>query len=539
MRISMIPVVAGLVVPLGFSFAGHNKSGSAADKHSHETTRPNIIIVITDDQGYSDLGCYGGEMHTPALDRLAGEGIRFTHFYNSAMCVASRAAMMTGNYPVSSMPGFRNMPLFTEVLQEAGYRTGLIGKWHLPGDPMDRGFDHFFGFLGGFADHFTGGRDFRLDRSPFTDFGDDYFSTDAFTDRAIQFIQSVAESDEQAPFFLLLSYQAPHNPLQAPREDIMRHRGRYMEGWQAIREARFARQKVMGIVPENAVLPAYPENLPQWESLSPEQKDLEDLRMAVYAAMIEGIDEGVGRVMKTLEELGMDDDTFVLFVSDNGTDSFSVMDAVFLNRDILPGDRASNFQPGTGWAYASVTPWRLYKISQHGGGVTTGAIAWWPNGMAGQKGRIDPTPVHKIDLLPTLMDITLNPYSDTTISGTSFYPLLKGQAWQRQEPLFFQFADNRAVRTAEWTLVEVDDTGWELFHILTDPLEDNDLAEQYPNIVTALSEQWLNWYRAESGKDAYIPNSTKDSPHYKPQGDRGSGVLYRPSAMPEHLKHRY
>ncbi len=535
----MITVIAGLVVPLGFSFSGNNKLGSANDIHSHETTRPNIIIVITDDQGYSDLGCYGGEMHTPFLDRLAREGIRLTHFYNSAMCVASRAAMMTGNYPVSSMPGFRSMPVFTEYLQEAGYRTGLIGKWHLPGDPMDRGFDHFFGFLGGFADHFTGGRDFRLDRTPFHDFGEDYFSTDAFTDRAVEFIESVAESDDQPPFFLLLSYQAPHNPLQAPREDIMRHRGKYLEGWQAIREARFARQKEMGVVPANAALPAYPGNLPQWESLSPEQKDLEDLRMAVYAAMIEGIDEGVGRVMKTLEGLGMVDDTFVLFMSDNGTDSFSVMDAVFLNRDILPGDRASNYQPGTGWAYASVTPWRLYKISQHGGGVTTGAIAWWPNGIGGEKGRIEPTPIHKIDLMPTLMDITNISVRNKSISGESFFSLLKGEAWQRQHPLFFQFADNRAIRTVEWTLAEVDDAGWELFHTMTDPLEDKDLAKEYPAIVNRLAGQWLDWYLKESGKDIYIPNSTKDSPHYSPQGDRGSGDLYVPGAMPEHLKHRY
>lgn len=535
----MIPVVAGLVVPLGFSCAGHKKSGTAADNHSLETTRPNIIIVITDDQGYSDMGCYGGEMHTPALDRLASEGIRLTHFYNAAMCVASRAAMMTGNYSVSSMPGFRNMPVFTEYLQEAGYRTALIGKWHLPGDPLDRGFDHFFGFMGGFADHFTGGRDFRLDRTPFTDFGDDYFSTDAFTDRAVTFIESVAESPSRPPFFLLLSYQAPHNPLQAHYDDIMRHRGKYLAGWQAIREARFAKQKEMGIVPANATLPAYPENLPQWESLTPEQKDLEDLRMAVYAAMVEGIDQGVGKVIETLESNGMADNTLILFMSDNGSDSFSVMDAVFLNRDILPGDRASNFQPGTGWAYASVTPWRLYKISQHGGGVTTGAIAWWPNGIRGEKGRIDHTRVHKIDLMPTLMDITNIPFPDMDISGESFLPLLQGEAWQRQHPLFFQFADNRAIRTAEWTLVEVDDAGWELFHTLIDPLESNDLATDFPAIVNRLSEQWLNWYLLESGNENYIPTSTKDSPHYSPQGDRGSGVLYTPSAMPEHLKHRY
>ncbi len=518
---------------------GLNKSESSDVSHSGNTSRPNIIIVITDDQGYSDIGCYGGEIHTPALDRLSDEGMRLTHFYNSSMCIASRAALMTGNYSVSSVPGFENMPVITEYLKEAGYRNALIGKWHLPGNPMERGFDHFFGFLGGFADHFTGSPDFRLDNEPYNAWGEDYFSTNAFTDRAVKFIESVAELDEQTPFFLMLSYQAPHNPLQAPREDIMKHRGKYMSGWQSVRKARFARQKELGIVPDDATLPAYPENLPQWESLSYEQQDLEDLRMAVYAAMIEGIDQGVGSVLNTLEEYGMAENTLVLFMSDNGTDSFSVMDSVFLKRNILPGDRASNWQPGTGWAYASVTPWRLYKISQHGGGVTTGAIAWWPSVIDRETGRIESTHVHKIDLLPTFMDIINNPHLGKTVSGESFLPLLKGQTWQRQNPMFFQFADNRAIRTLDWTLVEVDDAGWELFHVPTDPFEDNNLASEHPEIIERLSELWNDWYQKESGKNDYIPAYTRDNQHYKPQGDRGSGVFYEPSAMPNHLKNRY
>lgn len=242
--------------------------------------KPNIIIILADDMGYSDPGCYGGELTTPALNRLANEGVRLTRFQNSAMCVCSRASLLTGNYWPKSIPEFRRTKLLPEILHESGYRTALVGKWHLQGDPMDRGFDHFFGFLGGFGDHFAGSKDFRLDREPFTAFGPDYYSSDTFTDRAIQFIQSPKSGQEDQPFFLYLSFQAPHNPLQAPKADILKHRGKYAGGWQAVREARFKRQMEMGIVPANAKLPDYPKNLPAWESLSPEQRDLEiDFRL--------------------------------------------------------------------------------------------------------------------------------------------------------------------------------------------------------------------------------------------------------------------
>lgn len=185
----------------------------------------------------------------------------------------------------------------------------------------------------------------------------DYYSSDAFTDRAIQFIKSTSQSEADMPFFLYLSFQAPHNPLQAPKADILKHRGNYKIGWQAIREARFKKQKVMGIVAKNDSLPDYPENLPEWKSLTPEQRDLEDLRMSVYTAMIQRMDQGIGRVMQTLDECGKADNTLILFMNDNGTDPFSKMDEVLLRQDELPGDSNSNFQPGTGWAYASVTPW--------------------------------------------------------------------------------------------------------------------------------------------------------------------------------------
>ena len=505
-----------------------------AHLHAAET-KPNIIVILADDMGYSDPGCFGGEMATPAIDRLAAEGVRLTHFHNGGMCVVSRASMLTGNWWPKALPHFETTPLLSEKLHQAGYRTALVGKWHLKGHPMDRGFDHFFGFLEGFADHFSGAKSYCLDREPFSRFGPDYYSADAFTDDAIRFIRTSAE----APFFVYLSFQTPHNPLQAPKADILRIRGKYAAGWQAIREARFKRQKEMGLVPADAKLPDYPRNLPDWSSLTPEQKDLEDLRMSVYAAMVERMDQGIGRLMQALNESGKADNTLVLFMSDNGADSFSVMDQSLLKSGKLPGDRGSNWQLGSGWAYASVTPWRLYKISQHSGGVTTGAIVRWPAGAIGEPGRIEDSPVHMVDVMPTLLAAAQAPGAKLSLDGESFIPLLANADWKRKSPLFFQYMDNRAIRTADWTLAEVDGTGWELYRSADDPFENDNLAAIHPKVVADLNARWLEWWLHESGKTGYSPESTKTSQHYKPQGDRGSGVPYVPSAMPGNLSTRY
>ena len=495
--------------------------------------KPNIILIVADDMGYSDAGCFGGEIATPALDRLAKEGMRLTRFHNAGMCVVSRASMMTGKWWPRALPDFTKTRLLPEKLHDQGYRCGLIGKWHLEGDPMDRGFDHFFGFLGGFADHFQGGKDYRLDREPFSGFGPDFYSSDAFTERAIDFIGD----SKDRPFFLYLSYQAPHNPLQAPREMIAKYRGRYASGWQAVREARIKRQRLAGLVSNDAPVPAYPENLPAWDSLTTAQKDLEDLRMAVYAAIIERMDQGIGRLMDHLQRVGKADNTLVLFLSDNGTDPFSVVDNAMLKQGKLPGDPGSNWQPGMGWAYACNAPWRLYKISQHGGGITTGAIAWWRGNIA-KPGSIAHEPLHVVDVMPTLLEAAGERPATGNPAGKSFVPLLRGNAWKRDAPLYFQYSDNRAIRSGEWTLTEVDGSGWELFNAREDPMETINRIDQQHARAAELEAEWSAWWSAQSRKTAYHPESSAASVHYKPQGDRGSGRPYVPSSMPARLADR-
>jgi arylsulfatase len=258
--------------------------------------------------------------------------------------------------------------------------------------------------------------------------------------------------------------------------------------------------------------------------------------MATYAAMVERMDRNIGRLLESLRESGQADNTLVLFLSDNGTDPFSSVDAPLLKQGKLPGDRSSNFQPGVGWAYACCTPWRLYKISQHGGGITTGAVAWWASAKA-EKGSIDPRPLHMVDILPTFLEAAgVKPAEP--VPGQSFLSALRGEPSKHTNPHFYQYMDNRAIRTADWTLAEVDGNGWELFDTKADVLETQDLAATKPELVKTLSEQWLAWWKTEGEKESYIPKSTKTGPHYKPQGDRGSGEIYVPSAMPERLADR-
>ncbi|WP_299433902.1 arylsulfatase [uncultured Maribacter sp.] len=512
---------------------------SCKTENPKEVGSPNIIVIMADDLGYSDLGCYGGEISTPTLDNLASEGIRLPNVFNAGMCVASRSAMLTGKWWPRAGFGAQNGPNIAQELKKEGYRTGLIGKWHLDGTPNKKGFDYFFGFLGGYSSYFKGGKDYRINEQKYEDFGNSFYSTDAFSERAVEFVKS-NNGQNKEPFFLYLSYQSPHNPLQAPKEDIMKYRGSYLKGWQSVREQRIEKQKSFGLIAAEASFPEYPQNLPDWNTLTDAQKDLEDLRMSVYAAMVERMDKGIGQLMDALKATNQDKNTLILFLSDNGTDSFSVLDKTLLKKGLLPGDLGANYQLGTGWAYTSVSPLRLYKISQHSGGVKTGAIVKWPQSIP-KPNSISTEAINVVDFMPTFLEAakTSSESEDNKLVGQSFIPLLKGKTWKREDPMYFQFMDNRAIRTSEWSLIEVDDNGWELYNTIEDPLETNDVSQVYHEKVLELEKEWLNWWVKESGELNYKPESTADSPHYKSQGDRGTGVVYTPSAMPARLSEKY
>ncbi|WP_185956432.1 arylsulfatase [Changchengzhania lutea] len=535
------PVNFLFIVLLGLILLGCEEKQEEQTSDTKSEPRPNIILIVADDLGYSDIGSYGGEISTPNLDELAQEGVRLSNMHNAGMCVISRASMLTGQWWPRVGFGIEKGSNIAQVLKKDGYRTGLIGKWHLKGEPNNKGFDHFFGFLGGFSSYFNGSPDYRLNKEKYDDFDNGFYSTDAFSKNAVDFVN---KNDPSQPFFLYLSYQAPHNPLQAPKEDIEKYRGSYLKGWQVVREARIENQIKMDLIQPETPLPDYPENLPAWNSLTPQQKDLEDLRMSVYAAMVERMDTGIGQLMAALKANGQDKRTLVIFLSDNGTDSFSVMDAAMLDKGLLPGDAGSNYQPGTGWAYASVAPKRLYKISQHGGGVKTGAITWWPETIEKNK-SIHMEPLHVVDIMPTILEVSgslkssNNKESNNFFAGKSFLPLLKGDDWKRDAPMYFQFIDNRAIRTEQWSLLEIDGNGWELYDNTKDPLETNDLANENPAKVSELEKDWLEWWKSEGGNLDYQPESTSESPHYQPQGDRGSGDMYVPTAMPDTLRLKY
>ena len=502
--------------------------------------KPNILLIIADDVGFSDLGCYGGEISTPNLDKLAADGLRLTHFYNSARCTPSRAALLTGLNPLQA--GYRNMTgelgtnnvTIPEVLKTAGYRTLMSGKWHLgeKNPPTNRGFDEFYGMLGGFNSCW-------VEKGAYTRWPQDrtkrvyapgqFYSTDVFADYAIDFI-----GDGKAqPWFLYLAFNAPHFPLHAPESDIAKYEAMYFEkGWDTIREERLARQKKLGLIPENVtlspreVMPRNPYNqktgwadkeVPAWDSLPEDRRHDLARRMAVYAAMLDHMDMAIGRVLAHLKATGQDQNTVVFFLSDNGAcaewDPFGFDGGPVANNILHTGEDlkkvggpGSYISYGTAWANASSTPLRLYKHYAHEGGVRTPFIVNWPaglkaKGMSSQPGFIT-------DFMPTLCELSGATYpkkvGETDIlpeEGISLLPALNGTPLPPRK-IFMEHEGNRFVRDGDWKLVGLNTNGksWELYNITADPTEMNNLAAQEPARVKEMSDAHQQWLSRCSGE---------------------------------------
>lgn len=481
-------------------------------------TRPNIILIMVDDMGYSDIGCYGGEVHTPNIDMLAEDGLLFTQFYNTAKCHTTRAELLTGNYAYSV--GDHNMQYgatFGEVLRVAGYRTLIAGKWHQSPLPTTRGFDRYYGLADGCCNFFNPGLTARDGEGPpgrkgktrvrrwaiedkvimgYTNPDKNFYTTDAFTTYAIDRLDEYKGEDR--PFLLYLPYTAPHYPLHAWPDDIASYRGKYRIGWDAIRQQRFERMKKLGIIGPNHQLT--PRASRAWDELSEEEQDAEDLKMAVYCAMIDRVDQNLGRLFRKVKELDEWDNTLILFLTDNG----ACPEQPNTTPDIPPGPVESYRTISVGWANASNTPYRKFKSTDYEGGTRTPFIAHWPGviepGMTNQVGHI-------IDITPTFMDITgadypaqINGQKTKLPSGKTLLPILHGNQRAGHQEIYWRFGKAKAVRQGDLKAVRLGNAPWELYNIATDPTEMNNLAASRSDKLTELTGLWESWDKANKAK---------------------------------------
>jgi arylsulfatase A-like enzyme len=467
-----------------------------------ERSKPNILLILADDLGYSDLGCYGGEIQTPNLDRLAANGLRFTQFYNSGKCEPTRASLVSGQYWQVCGLGIKKGITMGQAMRGAGYATFAIGKWHLDGNPVERGFDHYFGHLGGGSDYFKGNPSHRLDLAPFKPKSDGtFYTTDANADYAIQFLDEAHRTRPDKPFFMYLAFNAPHAPLEAWPEDIKKYRGKYLAGWDKLREQRYRRQLELGIMKPEWKLSPRPGTIPAWDTLTEEEKDFEDMRMSIFAAMVDRMDQAIGRVLAKVKEMGGEENTVVLFLSDNGASPYDHSK----NRS-MESLLAGGWEYGLGWANLSNTPFVHYKRNTYNGGSCTPLIVHWPAGIK-RPGSITEQPGHIIDLMATFMDLSGGkpPAEDEgqplpPLPGLSLRPIFAGEQRVPHEALYFHLFDHRAVRVGDFKLASDWGRPWQLFNLAADRTELNDLAAAQPERVLELEKSWTDW-AAKSGAD--------------------------------------
>jgi len=546
--------------------------------------QPNILVILCDDVGFSDVGSYGGEIPTPNLDKLAKGGVRFTQFYNMARCCPSRASLMTGLYPHQAgighmlkgnrFPGYTNQlstdsVTMAEVLKQAGYKTYMTGKWHLGRmQPLDRGFDKFYGILGGAANYYD--PKLTRDRHGITVKNDPeykpekYYFTDAISDNSIRYLEEHNKQNADKPFFMYVAYTAAHWPIQAPEDEIALHKGKYDAGYDVIRKARFEKMKELGIV-DKAL--KWSETVGNWDKV--QDKAWEARFMEVYAAMITRMDKGIGRIIETLRAEGKLDNTIVMFMQDNGGCAEPMWRDRMIaprkdelkpvgpneNRASAPPSQTRDGRPvrtgpgvmagpedtyltyGENWANVSNTPFRKYKHWTNEGGISTPLIVHWPEGISEKvKSQFVREPSHLIDIMATAIDAADTSYpaqfhgnSIAPLAGKSLLPLLQDGQFDRGEPIFWEHESNRAVRDGKWKLVTEGTGPWELYDISIDRAELNNLADRHPDLVKRMSDQWQAWakrndvlplgtWKTAGKSDAKPENNAK--PRAKKQGKR-------------------
>jgi arylsulfatase len=513
-----------------------------------EPARPNVLIILADDLGYSDLGCYGSEISTPNLDALAKNGLRFTQFYNTTRCWPTRASLLTGYYAqqvrrdtvvgVQSggngvRPGWAR--LLPEFLRPLGYRSYHSGKWHIDGKPLDNGFDRSY-FLQDLGRHFsprTHSEDGKALPAVKPDSG--YYSTVAITDYAVKQLRDHAEKHPGRPFFQYVAYTAPHFPLQAPAEDIARYRERYRAGWDAIRAARWQRIQEMKLVsgklsePERDVGPPYdyPEAIKKlgpgevnrpvpWDKLTAEQREFQATKMAIHAAMIDRMDREIGRLLEQLRAMKAMDNTVIFFLSDNGASAEIMIRDDGHDPQAPPGSAATHLCLGPGWSTVSNTPFRLHKTWVHEGGISTPLIVHWPRGLDA-RGELRHNPGHVIDFVPTILELAGGQrpqmWDGQPIPpppGKSLVPVLKRDGSVTHDYFWWAHEGNRAIRVGDWKLVAAGKEGpWRLYDLAADRCETNDLSGKHPDRVRELNELWTK------RRDEFRELALKDLPKGK------------------------
>lgn len=455
--------------------------------------RPNIVVIIADDLGYSDLGCYGSEIHTPNIDRLATEGVRFRQFWNIAKCNSTRSSLMSGLHWQDVGMEAKGAMTMGEVMQKLDYITFAAGKWHLEGNPVDRGFDRYFGHLAGASPYFNPNDSWRLDGQPYTKKpGEDFYSTDKITDYALEFIRESVTQDRDKPFFLYLAYNAPHDPLQAYPEDIAKYEDLYAtKGWDKIRGERLERQRASGIFPEKWQPAPLPPSVPAWNELSGDVQQLESRRMAVFAAMIDRLDQNIGRVLSFLEESGAAQNTFIIVLSDNGSNPYDRIQKGTV------GEPDSRWQLGFAWASVSNTPMWNHKRNMHNGGNMTPCILWWPGHVA-DPGSINDEAGNVLDIMPTVIELSGSGSSNNVpdfpqFPGVSLTPVLAGRSLPVRD-MFFQLYDHRAVYDGTWKLVSDYNAPWSLYNLVADRAETQNLLEENPEKARELESKYEKWW---------------------------------------------
>ena len=556
------PIFAGVplwviaIILLSFGFLGTSMGAERP---------PNIIVIMSDDVGYSDIGCYGSEINTPNLDALAQGGLRFTQFYNTARCCPTRASLLTGLY--SHQAGIGHMVdawstkvgdayagdlskraiTIAEALQPADYATYMVGKWHVTNKtkpmneadlsnwPLQRGFDRFYGTIhgaGSFYDPNTLVRDNAF-VSPYADVQyqpQEFYYTDAINDHAARFVTEHQKQNAEKPFFMYVAHTAAHWPMHAKDADIAKYKGRYDSGYDAIRTARLEKMKRLGL------LDARWQVSPQagdWSDVT--DKPWESRCMEVFAAMLDCMDQGIGRLVETLKKNGQFDNTLILYLQDNGgcaegigranpfvaradAPTLTPLAKDFLQPDMIPKQTRDGFPVrqgkgvmpggadtyigyGDAWANVSNTPFREYKHWEHEGGISTPLIVHWPKGIASdQYGKLESQPCHLIDLMSTCVDLAGVRYPDEfdeqniqPMEGVSLAPAFAGQSLHRLNPIFWEHEGNPAIRVGDWKLVSKHPGDWELYDIAADRTEMHDLATQEPERVKEMSSKWEAW----------------------------------------------